>query len=279
MKFGISAFAWTARFQERHMPLLPWAREAGFDGFEIAMFDPADLPIAALRKGFADSGLECTVCAILPAGINPISPDAALRKRSVDHLIACVETSAEIGAHLIGGPLYAPIGYLPPHRPTSDEKTWAIEAFQALGEHLDKHAMTISLEPVNRSETFFLRTAAEARALCDAIGNPRIGVTIDTFHASIEEKSLPLAVESLAAHLKHMHISENDRGIPGSGHVDFAGVVKALTKIGYEGYLTVEGFGYSPNETEGPGWLWAESDVTPEDVAVKGLAYLKGLLS
>lgn len=279
MKFGVSAFAWTGRFQERHLGLLAWARDAGFDGFEIAMFDPAALPVAGLRKAYAETGLECTVCAILPAGINPISPDAAVRQRAVEHLIQCVETAAEIGAHLICGPIYAPIGYLPPHRPTGDEKQWAREAFQRIGEQLEAHDMTIALEPVNRSETFFLRTAAEARALCDAIGDPRIGVTIDTFHANIEEKSLPLAVASLGAHLKHMHISENDRGVAGSGHVDFPGVVKALQKIGYEGYLTVEGFGYSPQEPEGPGWLWASTDVSPEDVAVKGLAYLKGLLA
>ncbi|WP_263376131.1 sugar phosphate isomerase/epimerase family protein [Granulicella aggregans] len=278
MKFGVSAFAWTAKFQERHLPLLAWAREAGFDGFEIAMFAPGDLPASSLRQAYEESGLECTVCAILPAGINPISPDASVRRRSIEHLIECVETAAEIGSHLLGGPLFAPIGYLPPHRPTGDEMLWAIEAFQAVGESLDEHDMTLSLEPVNRAETFFIRTAAEARALCDAIGNPRIGVTIDTFHANIEEKSLPLAIESLGPQLKHIHISENDRGVPGTGHVGFPAVIESLKKIGYQGYLTVEGFGYCLQETDGPGWLWAETGVTPEDVAVKGLAYLKGLL-
>jgi D-psicose/D-tagatose/L-ribulose 3-epimerase len=137
----------------------------------------------------------------------------------------------------------------------------------------------LSIEPVNRSETFFLRTAAEGKALCDEVGNPRIGVTIDTFHANIEEKSIPAAIDLLGARLKHMHISENDRGLVGTGHVDFAGCVQALRRVGYEGYLMIEGFGYSAAESTAPGALWADLQVSPEDIAVKGMAYLHGLQS
>src|SRR5207248_2558710 len=129
MKLGVSAFAWTAQFDHSHLRLLPVVKEMGFTGFEIAMFDPADLAIAEIRRAFKDSELECTVCAILPAEINPISPDAATRKKSLQHLIECIEASSELGASLLGGPLYAPIGYLPEHRPTEDEWSWAVEAF------------------------------------------------------------------------------------------------------------------------------------------------------
>jgi D-psicose/D-tagatose/L-ribulose 3-epimerase len=132
---------------------------------------------------------------------------------------------------------------------------------------------------VNRSETFFLMTAAEAKALCDAISHPRIGVTIDTFHANIEEKSIPNAVRSLGHNLKHIHASENDRGLLGSGHVDFPAIVAALREIEYDGYLTIEGFGYSADEPGSLGALWGDLGVSPEDVAFKGATYLRGLIS
>jgi D-psicose/D-tagatose/L-ribulose 3-epimerase len=279
MKIGVSAFAWTAKFTESHVSLLPQVREYGFEGFEIPMFVPGDLPVAALRKAFAANDLECTVCAILPAGINPISADAPTRARSLEHLKQCVETAAELGAHLLGGPLYAPIGYLPGHRPSRDERAWAVEAFRSLAELLDQHAITLSIEPVNRSETFFLRTALEAKALCEAIGHPRIGVTIDTFHANIEEKSIPAAIDDLGPHLKHLHASENDRGKLGSGHIDFAGIAKALRRIGYGGYLMIEGFGYDPAEASAPGALWADGDVSPRDLAVEGRDFVQALLA
>lgn len=274
---GVSGFAWMGSFEERHLELLGKVRGWGFDGFEIPMFDPAKLPVAAMRRGFEENGLECTICAILPAGVNPISPDAGVRKRSVEHVKACVETAAELGAHLLGGPLYAPIGYLPGHRPTAEEWTRGVECFQGVGEYLTQHDVTLSIEPVNRSETFFLRRAEEGRRFCEAIGHPLVGVTIDTFHAHIEEKDTVAAVGALGATLRHMHLSENDRGLLGSGQVDFPGVLGALKQIEYDGYLMIEGFGYAAEEPTAPGWLWADPAVSPEAMASDGLAYLKGL--
>jgi D-psicose/D-tagatose/L-ribulose 3-epimerase len=278
MKIGVSAFAWTTKINQTHLNLFPALRGHGIEGFEIAMFDPADLDVKQLRHAFETNDLECTVCAILPAGINPISADATERKKALAHLVRCVETAAEIGAHRLGGPLYAPIGYLPGRRRTQDEWSWAAECFQALGGALDRNQVELGIEPVNRSETFFLNTAQEAKALCEEIAHPRIGVLIDTFHANIEEKSIAGAVRCAGQRLKHLHISENDRGLVGSGHVDFPGIVATLKEIGYEGYLTIEGFGYSPVEQDSLGALWGDLNVTPEDIAFQGAAYLRSLL-
>jgi D-psicose/D-tagatose/L-ribulose 3-epimerase len=279
MKLGVSAFAWTAKFDRSHLRLVPLIKEMGFSGFEIAMFDPADLAVEDIRRAFETSDLECTVCAILPPGVNPISPDAAVRKTSVKHLVRCIETTSALGAKLLGGPLYAPIGYLPEHRPTKDEWSWAVDAFQSVCDVLDSCDVTISIEPVNRSETFFVRTAREASSLCDAIGNPRFGVTIDTFHANIEERDIPEALTSIGPRLKHIHASENDRGLLGKGHVDFPGIVAALKKIGYKGYLMIEGFGYAPQETNAPGALWADIYVSPEEIASSGALFLNRILN
>ena len=139
--------------------------------------------------------------------------------------------------------------------------------------------VTISIEPVNRSETFFVRTASEASSLCEAIDHPRFGVTIDTFHANIEERDIADAVTSLGPHLKHIHASENDRGPLGLGHVDFRRIVSALKKIGYNGYLMIEGFGFSPQEQNGPGVLWADTSVSPETIASTGARFLNQVLN
>ncbi|MGC1360883.1 MAG: sugar phosphate isomerase/epimerase family protein [Silvibacterium sp.] len=278
MKIGVSAFAWTTDLRRSYLDLLGKIREHGFDGFEIPMFDPASLAVRDIRKAFEAADLECTVCAILPAGINPISPDSFVREKSFAHLVRCVQTCSELGSRLIGGPLYAPIGYLPGRRRTADEWNWAVECFQKLGDVLDEHEITLSIEPVNRSETFFLLTAADAKALCDAVGHPRVGVTIDTFHANIEEKNIANVIRSLGAYLKHVHVSENDRGVPGSGHVNFPSIVSALKEIEYDGYLMIEGFGYSPDEPGSLGALWGDVKISPEDIAFEGRAYLQSLL-
>lgn len=279
MKIGISAFAWTTRFQPEHLRVISSLHEHGIAGFEIPIFDPTAIDAHAIRRAMEEHDIECTVCAILPSGINPISPDEAIRHRSIEHLLECVTTSAAMGAKLLGGPIYAPIGYLPVRRRTDEEWKWAVECFQHVGDLLDAHEMNLSIEPVNRSETFFMKTAVEAKAFCDAVDNPRIGITIDTFHANIEEKSIPDAAVSAGDRLMHIHASENDRGLLGSGHVDFPRIVSALLRIGYEGFLMIEGFGYSRDEANLLGRLWADPTISPEDIAFQGAAYLRNLLN
>jgi D-psicose/D-tagatose/L-ribulose 3-epimerase len=278
MKLGISIFAWTSTVSNSHIDLISQIRDLGFSVCEVPMLAPTMLPSRSLRNAFEESGIECTVCSILPRNVNPISPDAAERKKSIHHLHKCVEVAAEMGARLIGGPLFAPIGYLPGHRPTEDELRWATECFQSITGLLDQHQMTLALEPVNRSESFFLRTVSDARKLCRAINHPRVGITIDTFHANIEEKSTPDAIISAGADLRHVHMSENDRGVLGSGNIDFPSVIDSLTEINYEGVLIVEGFGYSPLELNAPGYLLADKTVSPIDVAKGSLNYLRNIL-
>ena len=278
MKIGVSAFAWTSAMRVSNLNLVQKVVDYGFDAFEIPMVDPMDIPVAALRGSFEANALDCTVCGILPEGINPISPDSAMRGRSLAHLADCVKIAGELGAHLLGGPLLSPIGFLPQHRPTADEWEWAVEALQSIGDLLDEAQLTLSIEPVNRSETFLIRTAADAKKLCDKVAHPRVGVTIDTFHANIEEKSIPAALESLGSLLRHLHLSENDRGLLGKGHIAFPEILAAAFRMRYDGYLMLEGFGFSQDEPGAPGALWADESLSPESFALQGLAYMRDLI-
>jgi D-psicose/D-tagatose/L-ribulose 3-epimerase len=278
MKIGVSAFAWTTKLNDKHLGLLDEMRARGIEAFEVPMFDPAELDAGRIGRAIEASGLECTVCAILPAGVNPISADVDVRAKSLEHLKRCVKRAAELGARAMGGPLYAPIGYLPGRRRNDDEWKWAVECFQQLGDLLEANNMLLNIEPVNRSETFFLNTAQESVAFCEAVGNERIGILIDTFHANIEEKNQAAAVRTAGKRLRHVHASENDRGLLGTGHVDFPGIVKALKEIDYDGYLMIEGFGYAKDEEHSLGALWGDLKVSPEMIAFEGAAYLRGLI-
>jgi D-psicose/D-tagatose/L-ribulose 3-epimerase len=278
MKVGISAFAWTSNFDTSHLALLPLIKKLGLGGAEVPMFDPAKLPVREIRHEFLNNGLECTACAILPVAYNPISPNRSTRRNAIDHLTRCVEATAAMGSKLLAGPLYAPIGYLPPHRPTADEWSWAAETFQALIHILESYDVMLAIEPVNRSETFFLRTAQDTKRLCEIVNDPRVGATLDTFHANIEERSIPTATHCLGKHLKHVHISENDRGPLGEGHVPFVQIATALKAVKYDGYLMIEGFGYSSQDKSAPGYLWAPSDVSPEYFAAESVRHLYGVL-
>jgi D-psicose/D-tagatose/L-ribulose 3-epimerase len=134
--------------------------------------------------------------------------------------------------------------------------------------------VTLAIEPLNRFETYFLNTAADASALCAQIDHPRIGVLLDTFHTNIEEKDVAAAFHSLGGQLKHVQACENDRGIPGTGHVDFGGIFRSLADMGYDAWITIESLG-SWSELASAAAIWRDLAPSPEAIAFEGLRYLK----
>jgi len=275
MKFGVNTFIWTAVFDSANLPLLPKIKSQGFDGVEVSMFHPAEFATSVIRKGTQENGLEVTICSVIPGGLNIISDDAAVRAKTQTHMQDCIKTAADVGARLIAGPLYSPVGYLPGRRRTADEWKWAVDCYQSLGGLLEQHNVTIAIEPLNRFETYFLNTAADAVRLCDDINHPRVGILFDTFHANIEEKNIADGYRTVARHLKHVHTCENDRGIPGSGHVEWPAVFQALREIKYDGWLTIESFGFTLGELSAAAAIWRDLAPKPEDIAFEGVKFLK----
>src|SRR4029078_12968126 len=117
------------------------------------------------------------------------------------------------------------------------------EVLRQAAEHAAKNKVMLCIEYLNRFECYFVTTAAETLALVKAVDHPSFRCMYDTFHANIEEKQAASAIRTVAPVLKHVHISENDRGTPGTGPVAWAETFKTLREIGYDGWLTVEAFG------------------------------------
>ena len=279
MKFGVNLFIWTANFDASHIPLLPRIKAAGFDGVEIPMYRGREFPVADVRRGLAESGLECTVCSIMVDGLSLISDDAGIRAKAIGQLKENIATTAEAGGRVIAGPLYSPVGYLAGRRRTNEEWKRAVDCWQQLGPTLDQYDVTAAIEPLNRFETYFLNTAEDAARFCDEVGHPKVGVLFDTFHANIEEKDIAAGYRTVARHLKHVHTCENDRGTPGSGHVEWKAVFEAIHDIGYDGWLTIESFGSNLPEIAAAAAIWRDLAATPEAVAFDGVCFLKKLLA
>jgi D-psicose/D-tagatose/L-ribulose 3-epimerase len=275
MKFGVNTFLWTTTFTEQNFGLLPAIRDHGFDGIEVSLFHPQEFQATKIRHALSKQALGCTVCSVLPKGLSLICDDPDIRRKTRSHLSDCVQVTAEAGADVIAGPLYSPVGYLPGRRRTGDEWKRAVEGYQELGPVLEKHGVQLGIEPLNRFETYFLNTTADAVRLCEEVGHPNVGMLWDTFHANIEEKDLGQALLSTGRHLKHVHTCENDRGAPGSGHVDWKGVFAALKQLQYQGWLTIESFGFAISDLSSAASIWRDLAATPEDIAWDGIKFLK----
>jgi D-psicose/D-tagatose/L-ribulose 3-epimerase len=279
IKIAANALIWTTDFSAKNFSLLPMLREKGFDGFELPIFEPAKVNTEAIRGALAQNGLEGTVCAILPSDLNTISEDSEVRKRTREHLAATIEVTAELGSKLMAGPIYSPVGYLPGRRRTTEEWKWAVETFQSLEEVLAANDVMMAIEPLNRFETYFLNTASDAVRLCEEIGHSRIGVLLDTFHTNIEEKDVAGTFRAAGGRLRHVHACENDRGIPGTGHVDFPGIAQVLRELNYDGWITIESFGYTHKELAAAAAIWRDLAPSPEAIAFEGIKYLRRTLS
>jgi D-psicose/D-tagatose/L-ribulose 3-epimerase len=275
MKFGANTFIWSAAVDRQLLDLLPAIRQAGFDGVELPLIRPSELPVREVRDRLRDSQLECTFCSVLPGELSVISDDAAVRRRTQTHLEDVVRTAADAGGKLVAGPLYSPVGYLPGRRRTGDEWRWAVDCYQSLGATLQSHGVSVAIEPLNRFETYFLNTIADGLSLVGAVGQSNVGLLFDTFHANIEEKDVAGALRSAAPHLKHFHASENDRGIPGTGHTDWPAVFQTLKDLRYEGWVTIESFGFALGDLSAAASIWRDLAPSAEAIAFEGVRFLK----
>lgn len=279
MKLGANAFIWADHWSSDLLPLLPRLKEGGFDGIEVPMIQPDGIDANEVRRATEGNGLECTVCSILPPGLNTISSDIEIRHKTREHFRSCIKTVADMGARLMAGPLYSPVGFLPGHRRTNDEWQYAVECFSELGPVLAENGVTIALEPLNRYETYFINTAEDAAKLCQEINQPQVGILFDTYHANIEEKSIPDAIAQAAPYLRHFHSCENDRGTPGTGHIEWPAVFEALQAANYNGWLTIESFGFSLGALSAAASVWRDLAPKAEDIAFNGVQFLRRLAS
>ena len=275
MKFGVNTLIWGAMFGPPDFHLLPRIKASGFDGIEVPILDPGAFEAEAVGRELDRMGLERTAVAIVPVGTSLASSDASVRQRACEHLEACIAAARDVGATMLAGPMYTPVGYLTGQRRTSEEWKWTIDSWQRLAAAVHAAHIDIALEPLNRFETYFLNTVADATKLCDAIGDPSIGILLDTFHANIEEKSIGDAVRRAMPHLKHLHTCENDRGIPGSGHVAWQEFFSAVQEIGYNRWLTIESFGFTLGALSAAAAIWRDLASTPEAIAFSGVQFLR----
>jgi D-psicose/D-tagatose/L-ribulose 3-epimerase len=275
LKFGVNTLIWGASFEPRHFSLLPGIKAAGFDGIELPIFNPAAFDAMGIRRELETLGLECTAVSILPAGTTLTSNDRAVRQKAQSHINDCIAAAAETGARFLAGPLYSPVGYFTGKRRTPDEWSWAVESWRELGSTVSEFDLEVAIEPLNRFETYFLNTTADGRSFCDAVDHPKIGLLVDTFHANIEEKSIGQALRQAGRHLKHLHTCENDRGTPGTGNVNWPEFFRTVEEIAYDGWMTIESFGFNIGELSAAASIWRDLAPTPESIAFDGIEFLK----
>ncbi len=244
MKTGMNLLLWTTEVTPEHDGLLEQLKEIGFDGVEVPMFEVEDAaPYERLGKRLQSLGLGATGVTVMGPEANPISPDPAIRRAAVDRLAKVLDRASAFGCEVLAGPTHSAIGVFSGRGPTDDEFHHGVDTLRRVAEKAEASGVKIAVEYLNRFENYFLTTAAQTSGFVKAVGHPSLGMMFDSFHAHIEEKDQAAAIASCAAETIHFHVSENDRGTPGTGQVDWEGYWSGVKASGFDGYLTIEAFG------------------------------------
>jgi D-psicose/D-tagatose/L-ribulose 3-epimerase len=275
--FGVDTFIWSEDFSEKDLWVIRKASDLGFKSIDFAVAHPDTFPVLEVAEELSKTGLTPVTTTTLGQDTNPISPDSEVRAAAVAHMKRMVDISKSLGAKVTGGVNYAGWGYLTGKMKTRQEWDWSVSCMREVAQYaLDTYPeLRICVEPCNRFETHFLNTAVEAVEYCKAVGTPNMGVHLDCFHMSHEESNWTDPVFTCGKQwLGYVHVNENQRGIPGTGMVNFQAFFNALEDIDYEGHCVIESFDPNFEELSRNCAIWRRFAPTGEELAVKGLANL-----
>ncbi|QEH33863.1 D-tagatose 3-epimerase [Aquisphaera giovannonii] len=277
MKYGMNLLLWTDFVTEEHDAIIGEIKALGFDSVEVPIFNTADLaPYARLGKRLRSLGLGATAVTVMPADANPISPDRASRDAAVAHLDRVLECGQQFGCEILCGPLHSALGVFSGAGPTGDEFKSGVETLQRAAEKAKDRGIRLAIEYLNRFENYFLTTAEQAVRFVKAVGHPSCKMMFDSFHAHIEEKDQRRAILACAPETIHVHVSENDRGTPGTGQVDWDSFYKGLSESGFDGYTTIEAFGTALPALAAATKVWRPLFPDAMGLCREGLAFMKG---
>lgn len=269
MKIGFDLLLWTTHATDEHWPIIEALKATGYDGVEIPLFEGEVSEYEALGRRLKDAGLATTGVGVM-AGGSAISADKSERDGALDHLKWLIDCTAAIGGDVLCGPFHQPLGEFSGTGPTVDEVTRCAEVHKQAAQYAAPLGVTLAVEPLNRFECYFLTTMEQAADLTRRVDEPNYGYLFDTFHTNIEENDVPASIGQTIGAIKHVHITENNRGVPGAGHIPFQPIFEALRKGGYDGWLTIEAFGSGLPEIAAATKIWRPLFERYEDVYEDG---------
>ncbi len=276
-KIGFNALAWSAVVSEDLLPILDRLREMGYDGVEFLIGSPDEAAYRTVGQHARDIGLEVTTVFVLNAEENIIDPSAAVRQKGLERIRWAIDRAVDLNASLICGPFHSAFGTFAQHAPQEKEYDWSAEALHSAGDYAAQAKVLLTPEALNRFECYLCNTMEQLKHLIAKVDHPQVQAMFDTHHANIEEKKISSALQTIAPHLCHVHISENDRGTPGDGHVLWDETFATLVEIDYQGWLTIEGFTRNDPDFANAINVWREF-AQPWHMAEHGLRFIREML-
>ena len=278
-KYGLELLLWTGSYSKDDVKLIPHAKELGFDGVEILINHPDEFPIAETKTALKDNDMGVNFAVVLDDETNSISPDGEVRKKALEFMKKSIDIAYALtgGGCGIGGVNYASWGYFTGVARTEQEWEWAVSNYREACSYAGDKGIDICVEAVNRFETYFINTAADAVKFCKDVGEPNAKVHLDAYHMIREEKDFYKAIVDTGEYLGYFHACENERGVPGTGLVPWETVYQALKDIDYQGWITIESFTPDLPDIARLTAIWRKHAPSADVLAGEGLKNIKAI--
>lgn len=252
--------------------LISWikkVKDIGYDAVELLSQNFSSREVSIVKKLLDEHGLECISCVILPKEADVTSPDNEIQKNGVFFLKRCIDITAELGGRLVTGVIYAPWGKVESKSPKED---WgrSVASMKEVCKYASQFDIKLAVEPINHYRTYLINTSEDAVKFLEDIGESNVGIHLDTYHMNIEENNFYEPVIVAGRRLYHVHCSESNRGVLGTGHVNWSEFFQALNEVSYQGYLGFEC--YTPSIMK---VSWKRAIPRMEEVAMRSLQFIK----
>jgi len=280
MRFGINTFLFTSPFTNASTKLFKQFKQWGFQSIEIPVEDPSHIDPVHVKRELDRHGLVCgSLCACM-------GPDRDLRgtpkqqRTGLDYMREIMDQMVVLSCPSLIGPVYSAVGRADAVPPDEYKRQWAtvVKNLKTICKYAEKRDRQICLEPLNRFETDFINTCDQALKMIKHVGSPALKLHLDSFHMNIEEKSQGAAIRKAGKHLAHFHACGCDRGTPGNDHIDWKSIAAALKAVRYNGDVVIESFTTDVKVIARAAAIWRRIEPTRNEIAVKGLKFLKQTL-
>ena len=278
MRFGANTFIWRSPFSTKtDLDLIPKLKGMGFDLIEIAVEDPALVDTDLLQAELKKNDLGVVMCGAFGPGRNISSLDKNERQAARDYLVWMIDAAQKLGSDIVAGPMYSAVGKDRLEDPADRETEWqlAVDGLKEMAAYAEDRGVKLAFEALNRFETDLINVVDQGLKLIQDVGAPNLGLHLDTFHMHLEEKDSAEAIRQAGDRIFHFHSCENDRGVPGTGQVDWTGVFEALVDVGYDGNVVIESFTPEVKSIARAVCIWREIAPDQDTIARDGLKFIK----
>ena len=275
MILGVHSATFVKNWQEDITPYILKCKEAGFKSVEISLLGQTPESAKEISNLASDLNISLTCTTGLSKEEDISSNDSNIRKNGEEALKRAINMTSIMNSHLLTGVVHSAWGISNTLGKDKEDKfTNSSTSIKKISSLLTEQNIRLGIEPLNRYETDFINTVDEGLKLCELIDHPNVGLLLDVYHMNIEEKNICQSIEKAKDKLFHLQVAENDRGIPGTGSINWLEIFNTLKKINYNKNVSLEMFIQANVDTSKDLFTWRNIENDPYDAIVRSFVFL-----